>query len=297
MSEGFAVKPQHLFLQARELRQTEGEPAIVAEITKIAEMIGDALALQTQRAQPYRAWRCSERCDLLHRLRVRPGVGHGAVAGYAAGEPVCFGDAEGLEALFDALVYVAQSLLQPQHLLADDLEAEVPGLDDPRVDGADRNLVHAVAGNFDEWVILLARLPLGRGLEIATQGKLIDRPGGSPRPRPLIVGVAVHADQVEGRALHAVGHGEDQRQVGVTRAFVGQRVFQQGETIVVAQQHAHAKAALAIPIVACPQSDQLTALLPGEAARRQQLARADRATLRWDWRRQRRGRDTERRDI
>mgnify|MGYP006213732327 CR=1 FL=1 len=54
------------------------------------------------------------------------------------------------EASFDALVHVAEPLLEPQHLLADDGETEMPGLDRAGVDGADRNFVHAVA--FDEHV-------------------------------------------------------------------------------------------------------------------------------------------------
>jgi hypothetical protein len=51
----------------------------------------------------------------------------------------------GLETLFDALVHAAQALLEPEHLLADDLEAEVAGLDDARVHRTHRNFVDAVA--------------------------------------------------------------------------------------------------------------------------------------------------------
>ena len=58
-----------------------------------------------------------------------------------------------LEALLDALVHVAQPLLEPQHLLADDLEAEVAGLDDAGVHGSDGDLVHAVAFDAHERIV------------------------------------------------------------------------------------------------------------------------------------------------
>src|SRR5438445_321742 len=46
------VLAQHVFLQPRELRETEGEAAVVAEIAEIAQMIGNPLAFERERAQP-----------------------------------------------------------------------------------------------------------------------------------------------------------------------------------------------------------------------------------------------------
>ena len=85
MAKRLGVQAQHVFLQARELRQAEGEASIVAEIAEIAEMIGDALALEAERAQPNCARRNAQRQDALDRLCVRPCVGDRAIARYPAG--------------------------------------------------------------------------------------------------------------------------------------------------------------------------------------------------------------------
>ena len=46
------VGAQHVLLQPRELREAEGEAAVVAEVAEVAQVVGDPLALQRQRAQP-----------------------------------------------------------------------------------------------------------------------------------------------------------------------------------------------------------------------------------------------------
>ena len=58
------------------------------------------------------------------------------------------------EAPLDALVHVAEPLLEPEHFLADDREAEVAGLDDAGVHRPDRDLVHAVAVDAHERVVV-----------------------------------------------------------------------------------------------------------------------------------------------
>ena len=94
----------------------------------------------------------------LERHGIGPGVGHGAVARNAPGEPRALRERHGLEALFDALVLVAETLLQAQHALADDGEAEMARLDGAGVHRADRNLVHAVALDRNEGVAGIARI-------------------------------------------------------------------------------------------------------------------------------------------
>src|SRR6185503_18017845 len=100
----------------------------------------------------------------------------------AAGEPVTVLQRQRLESLFDALVRIAEPLLEPQHLFADDLEAEVPRLDRSRMHGTDGDFVHAVARDAHERIVLLSGLPRGRDLEIALQGKAVDRPCRLPGP-------------------------------------------------------------------------------------------------------------------
>jgi hypothetical protein len=48
------IEPHPVLLEAQELGQAEGEGGIVAQRAEVAEMVGDALALQHQRAQRQR---------------------------------------------------------------------------------------------------------------------------------------------------------------------------------------------------------------------------------------------------
>ena len=54
VAEQREVRAQHVLLQARELREAEREAAVVAEIAEVAQVVGDALALERERAQPQR---------------------------------------------------------------------------------------------------------------------------------------------------------------------------------------------------------------------------------------------------
>ena len=74
---------------------------------------------------------------------------------------MCVRNRQGFETFFDPFMHVGKPLLQPQDLFADDLKAEVTGLDDSRMHRAHRNLVHAISAYFDERVIFLARFPFG----------------------------------------------------------------------------------------------------------------------------------------
>ncbi len=189
----------------------KAKPRVVAEVAQVAEVIGDALALEAERAQVQRARRHGQIGDRLRGLSVSPGIRHRAVAGHPAGKTVTIGETEPLETLLDALVHVAEPLLEPQHLFADHLEAEMPRLDDAGVNGAHRYLVHAVAADAYERVILFPGLPLRRRFEIAAQREHVDRPCGLPQPGPLIVRVALQAQKVEHRALHPVRRRKDRR--------------------------------------------------------------------------------------
>src|SRR4029450_3567993 len=92
---------------------------------------------------------------------------------------MAFDERHALEALLDALVHVAEALLEPQHLFADDRKAEVPRLDDAGVDRTHRDLVHAVTADRDEWIAL----PLA--LERTAAVALPPHWGKSARPRAM----------------------------------------------------------------------------------------------------------------
>ncbi len=78
--EHLPVEAEHILFQARELGEPEREAAVVAEITEIAQMVGDALALEQQGAQPRCAIVDFQARDRLDGLRVRPAVCDRAVA-------------------------------------------------------------------------------------------------------------------------------------------------------------------------------------------------------------------------
>ena len=51
------IDPQHPLLEPAELGETEAQPRVVAKRPEITQVVGDALPLQTQRAQPRGAGR------------------------------------------------------------------------------------------------------------------------------------------------------------------------------------------------------------------------------------------------
>src|SRR5439155_5851927 len=287
----------HVLLEARELCESKSESAVVAEVAQVTKMIGDALALEKQPAQPRRACRDAQRRDAFDGLGVGPGVRDGAIARDASGEAMGFRQRKRLEALFDTFVHKGETLFEAQDLLADDLEAEMAGFDDARMHRSDSYFVHTVAVDPDKRVILLSRLPFWRRLEIASQRKAIDRPRRLPSPRALVIGVGLNADQIERGALHPVGGRKHPGQIRVVRALLGQRVLQQSEAFAVSKQYAHTKAAMAIALVACPQRDELSSAFPCQPACGQQLAGVHRATLGRNQARQWRGGNAQRRNV
>ena len=97
----------------------------------------------------------------------------------------------------------------------------MPGLDDAGVHGSDRNLVHAVAGDADERVLLLARLPFRRRFEIAAQRKAVDRPARLPQPRSLIVGVRGDAGRSNAARCIRFAAGKIAATIGIVRLRSG----------------------------------------------------------------------------
>ncbi len=213
--EDAIVEAQPLFLEPHELHEREGEGGIVAERSEVAEVVRDALALEHERAQPPCARRRNDREDRFRGLRIRPRECNRRISRHASRESISVGDGEGFEALVDALVRVAQALLEAQYLFAYDGETEVAGLDDARMDGPDRNLVHAVALDPHEGIRFLH---VGRGgsLEILAQWKFVLAPGAVTQPRAIVIGtVRRDAEEVAKRALHAARRWKEAGEVGI----------------------------------------------------------------------------------
>ncbi len=92
MSERGEVRAQHVFPQPRELRESEREAAVVAEIAEVAKMIREAFALEGECAQPRGARRRRDVGDRLAGLRVGHAYATVLSPENAAGEPVAVGE-------------------------------------------------------------------------------------------------------------------------------------------------------------------------------------------------------------
>ncbi len=254
MAEGLSVEPQPVFLEAHELREGKREAAIVAERPEVAEMVRDALALEHESAEPAGARRRRQAERRFGRLRVGPRVGDSGISRDAPREPVTVGDAEILEVLVGALVGIAEALLKPQHLLTHDREAEMPRLDDARVDRADGDLVHALAINAHEGVVLGRVFARGGGVEVAPQRKFGRAPAAVAQPRAA-VGSAFGGDaqQVEQRALHAPRRGKVTGDVRIARDALGDRQLEHDKAFLHRVCRRYREAFAAIAIVGAPE--------------------------------------------
>jgi len=85
VAKQFALHTQQVLFQYPELRKAEGERHVVAEVTQIAKMMWMRSSSSiTPRKLCARAEGVVR--DALHRLRIGPRVGHGAVAADASGK-------------------------------------------------------------------------------------------------------------------------------------------------------------------------------------------------------------------
>ncbi len=145
MTERGVRGAQHGLAQHAAMRMHQREGGVVADGADIAEVIGKPLEFGEQRTEPDRAIGHDEFQCGFGGLRKCVSIGDGAVARHPSGElDGSFKIGSNHEPL-DALVGVSQPLLQPDHGLAACGKPEMSGLDDPRVHGTDRDLVHAVA--------------------------------------------------------------------------------------------------------------------------------------------------------
>ena len=232
--------------------------------------------------------------DRLERLRVGPRVGDRAVAGDAAGEPMAVGGGHRLEALLDALVHEAEPLLEAQHLLADDLEAEVTGLDDAGVDRPDRDLVHAVAFDADERVFLLRRVATSASASKSRRSgkRSIGQLACQTHGRWSSASDAMPTRSNAARCIRFAA-GKTTARSGYVESPVGSVCSSSMRPSRVLQHDVDRVAAIAVAIVARPQRDELRALLPRDAARGQEPDRVDRAAPRRHGRGQRGGGESE----
>jgi hypothetical protein len=240
--------------------EPEREPAVVAEVAEVAEVVRDALALERERPQPQRPRGRHDPGESLDCHRVGPGVRDRAVAGDAPGERPAADEIAALEQLVDRLVRVAEPLLEPQHLLADDREAEVPGLDRAGVHRPYRDLVHAFARDRHEAVLLDVVPVPALEAEVAPQRVDVRGPRRVAQPRALVGRGRADADEVVGRALHPVRAGEHVGEIGIIRPLGRKRHGEPERRIVHDEREMERESLAAIALVGAPQRGEPPAL-------------------------------------
>ena len=132
---------QDVLAQDAEVGVDERERGVVADGADVAEVVGCALQLRHQRAQIDGAGRGLQSERGLDGAGEGQSVGDRAVAGDAGGELGRFFQRRPAHQRILPLVHVAQPLLQAHYGLAVAGEAEMPGLDDAGMHGADGDLV------------------------------------------------------------------------------------------------------------------------------------------------------------
>ena len=137
---------QHALAQHAAMRVHEREGGVVADGADIAEMIGQPLQLGHQRAQPDGARRRLD-CRARPRRRARRRGHRRPCCRRRCGRRACAARSSvaPCHQPLDALVDIAEPLLQPHHGLAIGGEAEMAGLDDAGMHRPDRDLVQALA--------------------------------------------------------------------------------------------------------------------------------------------------------
>src|SRR5579885_1739826 len=136
---------QHAFAQHAGMGVHQAEGGVVADRADVAEVVGEALELGHQGAQPDRPRRRFAVERGLGGAGESEGIGDGAVARGASGEPRAAFERGALHQAFDALVDVAEPLLEPHHGLAGGMETEIARLDDAGVDRADDDAMQPFA--------------------------------------------------------------------------------------------------------------------------------------------------------
>ena len=208
MAEGGLGRAQCALAPDAGMGVHQREGGVVADGAEIAEMIGDALDLGHQRAQPCRARRRRGAERGLDRAGIGEGVSDGQIAADAADEPRPGLDGRAAHQPLNSLVQVAEAFFEPHDRFAAGVEAEMAGLDDPGMDGADRNLMQGWPLGRAELVRRLRRLARLR----APQRRL-DLPAAVIEPgASVLCALRPQAVQIGERALQPDRGGMDRRQ-------------------------------------------------------------------------------------
>ena len=166
---------QHIAAQPAAIGGGRQKADIAGERAEIADVIGDPLQFQrddAQRGRPRRAFGAGQRLD---QLAIGGRVTGGGIAGDRLGEMDASLVRAAAQRRLDAAMLVAERDFEMEDALAVAIEAEMPGLDDPGMHRADRDLVDLRAGDLEEIDVL-------------------DRRAAAREPHRLEPGVTLRAD-------------------------------------------------------------------------------------------------------
>jgi hypothetical protein len=161
-------------------------------------------------------------------------------------------------------------------------KAEVARLDGAGVDRAHRNFVDAVAFHADEGIGVGVVAGGPAGVEILAQRERVRRPGAVAQPLALVHrALGADAEQVEGGALHAVGLGEDAREVRIGGPLGVQIAGRPDQAHAAQEGGVQGEAPAQMPVVRAPQGEQLTAFLADGAGEGRQALAPPGRSARW----------------
>ena len=193
----------------------QSKAGVVADGADIAEVVGEALELRHQSAQPNGARRNFDSERRFHSAGKGEAIGDRAVAGGPRRERAAAVDRGAQHEGFDALMGVAQTLFEPDHRLAIRGKTEMARLDDPGMHRPNRDLMQAFALGRKEPV----RFPIALRLGLLCQ-RVAQLPAAMIEPGPPVGqphGVKADRDrgaraQAGSRAGAAVPQTENARQ-------------------------------------------------------------------------------------
>src|SRR6185503_13564651 len=152
-------KIQTLATQAGEICRRRMKGHVALQRSPTTEMIGQPLELQRDATNRLRSWSLPASGERLDRAAGRARVADHRIAGDRLRNQRRALPIRRLEQSLDAAMLIAEHDLQRKHLFTVRLKAEVTRLDDPRVHGPDRYLVHFFSGHLVERVCLAVSGP------------------------------------------------------------------------------------------------------------------------------------------
>ena len=139
------VEPARTLRERREVVVAGGEPGPGADGCDVVQVAPRPLELEQDRAGAGQLRRRHEAERLLAGVRVGDAVRDGAGRARARDEGRSLLERLPLGRPLEPSVLVEEARVEVEDPVADDMEAEVPGLDHARVDRADRDLVRVVS--------------------------------------------------------------------------------------------------------------------------------------------------------